>query len=450
MFKNKKKKILIISGIILGVFLVLWGISLLFNTTTGNQTSTTNNQNTTGTNFFSNLFPFINTISNTAEKVLDVLGISDTQPQPEQTSLLKKITDKPVAGAGIFYQERFAEVPEVTPAPTTETANETSTSAVVTPTTETIPVIKYTEQTTGNVYQIEIKNTEEKTISSSTIPAVHDSIFTNNGNSVVMRYLQNSNTIESFVKNLPKEILGGDTVENLQNPGYFMPENISDLSASPDGFQLFYLLNTQNGSTGIISTMDGINKHQVFNSPFTEWLTQWPNDRMITLTTKASAELPSYMYAIDPNKQDFSRILGGVNGMTTLTSPNGRLVLYNTNDLSLYLYDIETKNAKKLNIKTLPEKCVWSNTSDSLYCAVPKSIPRGEYPDSWYQGEVSFSDTFWYVDIYGTNATMVFDPSDELKGEANSIDAIKLNTDANQEYLIFINKKDSSLWLFNL
>ena len=66
--------------------------------------------------------------------------------------------------------------------------------------------------------------------------------------------------------------------------------------------------------------------------------------------------------------------MGNINGLTTLTSPNGKLVLYSNDNLSLNVYHTDTKVANILGVKTLPEKCVWGKISDFVYCAVPKSI----------------------------------------------------------------------------
>ena len=101
-----------------------------------------------------------------------------------------------------------------------------------------------------------------------------------------------------------------------------------------------------------------------------------------------------------------------------------------------------------MGVKTLPEKCVWGNTSTTVYCAVPRNVPNNQYPDSWYQGEVSFSDQIWKIDATNGNTTMLVDPLAISGGE--DIDGIKLALDNAGNYLFFVNKKDSFLWEFNL
>jgi hypothetical protein len=79
---------------------------------------------------------------------------------------------------------------------------------------------------------------------------------------------------------------------------------------------------------------------------------------------------------------------------------------------------------------------------------VPKSIDTGSYPDTWYQGEVSFRDQIWKIDLKTGNGTMLVDPITISNGE--EIDGTKLMMDDGENYLFFVNKKDSFLWEFSL
>jgi hypothetical protein len=264
-----------------------------------------------------------------------------------------------------------------------------------------------------------------------------------------MRYLKaDGETIETFFGNLPKEVLGADTIVNNTVSGTLLPDNTKDISVSPDASSMFYLFNSGNDMLGTTFNLTTSKKMQIFDSPFTEWISQWPDSKMITLTTKPSSSVPGYMYTMDQNGKNFINVLSNINGLTTLTSPSGKLILYGDGSLNLSVYNTATNTSILLGIKTLPEKCVWGGTSDVIYCAVPKSIPSGQYPDTWYQGEVSFSDQIWSVNIATGNTTMLVDPLTVNGGE--DIDGIKLALDPSANYLFFVNKKDSYLWEFNL
>ena len=227
-----------------------------------------------------------------------------------------------------------------------------------------------------------------------------------------------------------------------------MPEDITDASLSLDEGSIFYLFNSGDRVIGTTFSFLNNKKVQIFDSLFTEWLSLWPNNKMITFTTKPSSDVPGYMYAMDPAIKTLNKIIDRINGLTTLTGPSGKLVLYGNNNLDLNLYHPDTKAADLLGVKTLPEKCVWNKTSTVVYCAVPKLIEAGQYPDIWYQGEISFSDQIWKIDIKTGNATMLADPA-IITGEGE-IDGIKLAVDVGENYLFFINKKDSFLWKLTL
>ncbi|TSC77976.1 MAG: Uncharacterized protein G01um101424_110 [Parcubacteria group bacterium Gr01-1014_24] len=423
-----------------------------------------------GTNFISRFNPFGS--KTTPPVVAPPIDVSGYQPDSgEETPKLKlmKVSSMPIAGFAVFIKERLKEVPiapllveegvgggdssTTPPRPSGTPPRKGGEKAKPTPPlTEFVPALRYAERATGNIYQTFTDKIEERKFSGTTIPKVYEAYFGNRAESVIMRYLKaDDKTIETFVGTLPKEYLGGDTTKNNEIKGSFLPNNIKDISLSPDASKIFYLfssgVNLGNNIVGTTASLLDNKKVQVFDSPFTEWLSFWPTSKMITLSTKPSSNVPGYMYMLDLDKKNLTKILGDINGLTTLTSPNGKLVLYGDNSLSLYIYHTDNRNSDLLGVKTLPEKCVWGKVSDVIYCAVPKLIDLGAYPDTWYQGEVSFSDQFWKIDIKSGNATLIMDP---VTVTAEEIDGIKLDLDESENYLFFVNKKDSFLWKLDL
>jgi hypothetical protein len=264
-----------------------------------------------------------------------------------------------------------------------------------------------------------------------------------------MRYLKNDGyTIESVLGILPKEKLGEDIKEENTISTYFLPENISDFSVSGDTTKGFYLFNSKDAAIGINMDMSGSKKIQIFNSPFTEWITSFPNQKNITLTTKPSNNVPGYMYILNPDSKNITKVLLNINGLTTLMSKDGKFVLYSGNDLSLKIYDVTKKTTITTGARTLPEKCTWNKQNTTIYCSIPKYSYQNNLPDAWYMGEISFDDEIWKIDVSSGNATFITDPSQLPKGEA--LDGIKLSVDNEETYLFFINKKNSSFWQLKL
>ena len=146
------------------------------------------------------------------------------------------------------------------------------------------PALRYVNKATGNIYQTFADKIDERKFSSTTIPKVYEALFGNKGESVIMRYLKTdprqgeagNQTIETFVGTLPKEYLGADSIGTSEITGSFLPENISDISVSPDALKIFYLFDIGDSVVGVTFTLQTNTKVQVFDSPFTEWLSFGP------------------------------------------------------------------------------------------------------------------------------------------------------------------------------
>jgi len=471
---------------ILLIIIIILAIISVFGYFYFNPTTNTSEDGGIGTNFISQFNPFGRGTTKPPTNTNPTVNVSGYQPSTTEIKniKLKKVSSVPIAGFTVFSKERLKEIPipEPSPIPTPtqtnlplsgegvaptseqglslpETTNMGSVAKIglkkptkpTPPQTEFMPALRYVDRTTGNIYQTFADKIEERRFSTTIIPMIYEAFFGNKGNSVIMRYLKSDlKTIITFVGTLPKESLGADTTTDNEIKGVFLPENIRDMSLSSDANSVFYLFNSGDSAIGATLSLLTNKKVQVFDSPFTEWLSSFPNSKMITFTTKPSSGTPGYMYAMNPSNKNynFNKILNGINGLTTLISPNGKLVLYSDNNLSLNIYHTDTKVSDVLGVKTLAEKCTWNKTGDTVYCGVPKSIANAQYPDSWYQGGVSFSDQIWKIDIKTGNTTIIADLSTISGGE--NIDSIKLALDNEENYLFFVNKKDSFLWELGL
>lgn len=302
---------------------------------------------------------------------------------------------------------------------------------------EQVPSIRYIERMNGHMYKMFLDTKAKEKVSNSTIPEIYEAYFNDTANSVIYRYLDKDNIINSFLATLgtPR--------------GEFLPQNISNLSVSPDKTNFFYLVENPNGVTGMVGTFGDIKRSVVFNSPFTEWLSEWANNQKIFLTTKPSYDVPGSILLLNTANKTTSKVLGNVKGLTTKVNKEGSLVLYSTSTNkgpTLGLFDINNNTSKDLSVSTLPEKCVWSNYDNNIiYCAVPISITGYQYPDYWYQGLVSFNDSFIKINTATGEKTTITNSADEIP-----VDGTYLFLDKAESLLFFINKKDSTLWSLSL
>ncbi len=437
------------------IIVLIIAVAIIFGFLYFNQGEVGQDGTSEGTNFLSRFNPFGRSKPATPPETTEPVDLTEPVVTPGEetpTEKLQKISSMPVAGFEILIKERLKEIP-TTPLPLENPAS-LATPVVnkntkpTPPPTELVPATRYVTRATGNIYQTFLDKIEERKFSTTIIPKIYEAYFGNKDSSVIMRYLKPDNrTIQTFLGNIPKEVLGADTEEN-EIQGTFLPDGITDMSLLADGSKAFYLLNVGDVAVGTILNFADGKKTQVFDSPFTEWLSLWPSTNMITLTTKPSGSVPGHMYALNPTTKSLNRVLGDVYGLTTLASPDGKSVLYGDSSLSLNIYNISKNTSQPLGVRTLPEKCAWGVGSAVLYCAVPELVGVGQYPDSWYQGEVSFSDQIWKIDATTGYTEMIADPM--TLTEKESIDGIKLALDKDGKYLLLVNKKDSFLWKLDL
>ena len=435
---KRNKTLLIILIILLGMLAFFWF--------TRETPETLAPGETPSTNFWSRFNPFNQNVPPSGPGTEPPPpGIEPPVYQSEEL-ILRRISSMPIAGFTVYQKERYKELPPLTPP--SEGGEETPTIPTP-PETEFVPALRYVARANGNIWQTFADKIDERKFTSTLVPQVYEAYFGNRAEAVIMRYIKaDERTIETFVAPLPKEVLGGDTTGENTLSGSFLPENITDLSVSPDTLKIFYLFESGENAFGITADFLGSKKVQVFDSPATEWLSGWPAAKLITLATKPAAVARGYLYALNPDSKSLVNILSGINGLTDLGSPNGKLILYADSSLSLYIYDLESRSTTALSARTLPEKCVWDRGSTFIYCAVPKNALGGAYPDVWYRGEVSSSDDIWKIDAGSGLGTIILEPTNEPGGE--EIDGIKLALDEGENYLFFVNKKNSYLWEMKL
>lgn len=311
--------------------------------------------------------------------------------------------------------------------------------------------IHYILRANGNIYETYTNSLEQKRLSITTIPKVYESTWFPDGEKLIIRYLKEATeNIETFSVRINPATTTLNEFEGGVD-GNHLPENIDGLAINPKGDKIFYLTDNLNGASGFISKPDGLSSKLLFESPLIEWMVSWPKEEVITMTTKASSKVPGFMYFLNSSSGSFSRVLGKINGLTTKTNKTATEVLYSDSTRStpkLYLYNIKKDESRLLPWSTLAEKCLWSNTDAKIvYCAVPESFPYGDYPDTWYQGLVSFKDSIWMINTETEAATEVYNFEKETN---NIMDVIDIQIDQNDNYLYFTNKTDLTFWSLSL
>lgn len=419
--------------ILLGVLVIALGAWVFVQS---RKASTGTGDASSGSSIFSQLFPFGSSPQNSSDgtdsdTTTSPSGDTDT---PAANARFVEIAHNPTAGF-------IAVVPPPAPKPTKVSASSPGVDSDV---EAQYPTVRYAEAGTGYIYDANAKGQNVTKVSGTVIARTAQAYFGDNGASVILRYIKTDNkTVATYLGHI---VSGVGALFTGDLKGDFLPDNILDLVMQPDGKGFLYL---QAGAAGgsIVSSMktDGSGKKQVFSSSFAEWLLD-ASTAGTTLTTKAASSVPGYAYSITSGGS-YVKLVGGVNGLTTKMSPDGKHVLYSVSTdagLSLRIRHLKDGSDVATGLATLPEKCTWTADSASIYCGVPTTLDAGQYPDSWYQGASHFADSVWKIAPATGTTIQVSD------GEDRALDMTHLSLDAKGEFLYFIDKTAGSLWSFEI
>jgi hypothetical protein len=303
--------------------------------------------------------------------------------------------------------------------------------------------MRYMERATGHIYEINDRTGDAAKISNITIPKVHEALWASDGSKLLIRYLKDDGeTIRTFYAKVSTSTKPEQSLE-----GAFLADGIKDVTVS--GSKIFYFDVSAKGSQGISANIDGTGKTSVFNSSFRDWAPRYTSAAALTIETRPSGFAESAAYSLNPLTGAYAEIASGT-GVSALLNADGAKAVYSTGGRSIgtVAYDMKTGSKQTIGISTLIDKCVWSKKDkDIIFCAVPKSIPGGIYPDDWYKGRVSFDDSVWKIDVATGATENLFDPLTEA---GSATDIIDLSLDQDENVLVFINKTDMTAWRYRL
>ncbi|MEK7148221.1 MAG: hypothetical protein AAB758_02890 [Patescibacteria group bacterium] len=311
--------------------------------------------------------------------------------------------------------------------------------------------IRYVDRATGHisetiVYASSTTNMVEKVrITNKTLPKIYEAYFRPDSTEVLLRsLLKDSDSVENLTLTLtpPK----ASSTNELYAVSATSLRGDVDSIVSGAGNALFYVLR----DTGAVvsSTFTGSNTKTLFTSPFKNW-------RLATLGggvmvyPKASANTPGAVYSL--SNGTLTKLAGPLNGITAVGNSDGKKIAYSYTEgreTRLFIKDVAKNTSFEILPTTLAEKCVWSTKDTaSVFCAVPvNGVGSGE-PDGWYQGKTHFSDYIWQFNANSEISQLIAEPKVEF---GIDLDIYKPKVSPNENLLVFINKRDMTLWAVRL
>ena len=283
----------------------------------------------------------------------------------------------------------------------------------------------------GHLFEREADGSnEEKRVSNFTIPQILKVTWSRDAKKAIIFYNLNNEVRKILV----------DYSEATPKTN-FLPETISAVAFSPNS-QSMVFINDLGDTRNVFSANSAfLNQRKILDNNIPNLEISWPAANLIALKTKSSYAANGFLYTINANGAGFEKVIESA-GLDAVWNSGGTGVVYTNSGPDLFFLDVKTGARKSLGLKTIAEKCVFSKIQTNVvYCAIPKVVSAGKYPDEWWQGKKSFEDNIIAIDT--NNLDLV------LFAETRS-DAVNPVLLENDTYLLFKDKNNGELWSLKL
>lgn len=296
----------------------------------------------------------------------------------------------------------------------------------------TTDTIRYVEKGTGHIYEINLNSGTETQISLLTLPRTVEALFSPEASAVV--FINDTGVSVGFIPE-----------KNAQMKLIELPADAKNVSFK-DEVTLYYTQNENGKTVGRQLNLLKLTKTEVFSTQLHDIDVFWGNGFTTTyIQTKPTQYLEGQLYSISKNV--LTPVVPSAYGLTSFI--NGKNIL--TSFISGVEYTT-TWPSSALNLKQgivmLKEKCVFSTQEANFtWCAAPLALPKNNYVENWYKGVETSEDYLWSNDLATQSSELIADFT-ELSGK--TIDVLHMATNQSGTLLLFGNKIDQTLWLYNL
>ena len=314
-------------------------------------------------------------------------------------------------------------------------------------------VVRYVDRATGHISEVILPNATSSNsltrtkILNQTLPKLYEAYFISDGSFVFLLSLKDDSDVvdnRSLVLTAPRST----STDGLYSASLTNLRGDIDSVLVGSGNSLSYVL--RDAGTIVSSTFTGTGLKTLFTSAFNNWRISRLGNNLL-LSAKAHAGTPGYTYSLPSGGGSLTKLLGPLNGLVAVGNSSGNSVLYSYvegGETKLFTKNIQANTTSEILPATLAEKCVWSTKESSVFfCGTPLNGLSGKEPNEWYLGKSHFSDYLWRFDTDTEIAQLIAEPKTDFNVDLD-ISEPKLSPD--EDYLIFINKRDLTLWAIRL
>jgi hypothetical protein len=300
------------------------------------------------------------------------------------------------------------------------------------------PLVYFAEAGTGHVYSIDLASGEETRLSNITVPTAIRASISKNGNYAAIQsgYGLESKliliTLPTTNNGLDSETLSG----NFEN--FTFSANDTILYTNRIGDKTY-------GKEYIPQTSE---VRTIFEIPFSQTFIDWGDAANSShfVYPKASTHLQGYLYKISIGSME--RLTPSGYGFSSVSNDN--ISLFSVQKDGRYQTFVEnfvSQNRTNIPFPIIPEKCMsLDDKRDSIICAKTKFSSTNQLPDKWYSGEAEAKDTIMLINLSDSQPITLTDTYTESGRE---IDIVDLQLGLDENILLFKNKLDQTLWMFD-
>lgn len=294
-----------------------------------------------------------------------------------------------------------------------------------------VTYIRYVERGTGHIFEFDTATNATVRLTGTTVPRTTRAYWSPFGNRVVLESETSLGGIRIFAGVITTSDDGESVLEGTE-----LAAEADNIAFSESGDQILYTIRSLTGSTGYAYDVQTGEISTRFTSILRDIRVAW--EPTLFVFTTPSAHLNGFAY----EGTGFVRRAGNLPGLMLTPAREGYALTYVAENGAVY----SRSNAGiDMGIAIFPQKCTSDPVELSvLWCGASFEPISGAYPDIWYQGAAAFSDSIWQLDLVSGAAALVSIPSEDVQED---IDVIDMHINETRDALIFINKRDSSLWL---
>jgi hypothetical protein len=289
-------------------------------------------------------------------------------------------------------------------------------------------VVRYVEQGTGHLFDIDLTSGQETRISNTSVPNVTEAVLSPDGEAVVL------------IGGVPTEPVV--TLGQRENGGLAitaLPPTAADGTFTSTG-TLAYTLSSRTETTGYRFDLATQQQQERFKVPFSSVHTSYVAGEVF-VTNAPAVELEGASFAVSGTNIELDE--EPAFGLATHYTTQWRLISYNQdNRLISEAVNRDTGTRTIFPIVMVPEKCVGLNAD--VYCAAPLEPVPYTYLTDWYQGRVRAVDALWRI-IPGDGTAILLGAPEQAIGRPLDMTQLAI-TDS--DGLFFVNRTDNTLWRY--